>query len=107
DVAEYHRPYTAIWIEQEGKGVVTHLAVWYAVEMDDEEGEDWLKDIRQWWRRAGRSLELPIDGVSGATRAAGVHTLIFIEGAAPLGKLPPGNYRLMVEATREVGGREI
>lgn len=107
EVAEYHRPYTAIWIEEEGKGVVANLAVWYSVDLEDEEGEDWLKDIRQWWRRTGRSLELPIDGISGATRAPGIHKVIFSEDAAPLGKLLPGNYRLIVEAAREVGGREM
>lgn len=107
DVAEYHRPYVAIWVVEEGTGVVTNLAVRYAIDMDDQEGEEWLKDIRQWWRRTGRSLTLPIDGVSGATPAPGVHKLNFKEGMAPLGKLTAGNYQLFVEASREVGGREM
>jgi hypothetical protein len=107
DVAEYHRPYVAIWVAEDSTGVVTNLSVRYAIEMDDQEGHDWLKDIRQWWRRTGRSLTLPIDGVSAATPAPGVHKLNFKEGMAPLGKLTAGNYQLFVEASREVGGREM
>jgi hypothetical protein len=105
NVAEYHRPYTAFWIERDGE--VTNLAVWYDLEMEDAKGEEWLKDMRQWWRRSGRSLDMPVDGVSGATRAPGQHTLAFTDGKAPLGKLTAGEYTLIVEASREVGGREV
>ena len=106
DVAEYHRPYTALWVEDKDKKVI-NLAVWYDVEMKEDKGEDWLKDMRQWWRRSGRELDMPIDGVSGATRAPGTHTITFTEGAEPLGKLIAGEYTLILEAAREVGGREL
>lgn len=106
-VAEYHRPYVAIWIEQPGKGVVSNLAVWYDVKLKDKEGEKWLKDMRQWWRRIGRELQFPIDGVTGATRAPGKHQLTFAAGKAPLQGLAPGKYEIVVEAAREVGGREL
>lgn len=105
-VAEYHRPYVAIWLENE-RNEATQLAVWYDVGMKDNGGLEWLKDMRQWWRRGGRSLEMPMDGVSGATRAPGVHTLSFNADEAPLAELPAGEYRLRVEASREVGGREL
>jgi hypothetical protein len=108
-VAEYHKPYVAVWIENE-KGESTNLAVWYQLEergQKSEKGEEWLKDMRQWWRRIGRETDMPVDGVSGATRAPGKHVVSFNEGAAPLGKLKNGNYVLMVEAAREVGGREL
>ncbi|MCW5604221.1 MAG: DUF2271 domain-containing protein, partial [Burkholderiales bacterium] len=65
------------------------------------------KDMRTWWRKTGRELKMPVDGVSGATRAPGEHTLQFSTARAPLDKLPAGNYQLMIEAAREVGGREI
>lgn len=107
NVAEYHRPYVAIWIEKEGGGVATNLAVWYDVKMRENKGMEWLKDMRLWWRRTGRELEFPVDGVSGATRAPGLHTVTFSQGKAPLGNLPDGEYKLMVEASREVGGREV
>lgn len=106
-VAEYHRPYVALWIEKEAGGVVTNLAVWYDTQLKEEKGQEWLKDMRQWWRRTGRELQFPIDGVSGATRAPGKHSVQFGQGRAPLGQLAAGNYRLMVEAAREVGGREV
>lgn len=108
-VAEYHRPYVAVWLEND-KGESTQLSVWYQLEergQSSEKGEEWLKDMRQWWRRVGRTADMPVDGVSGATRAPGKHTLTFAEGKAPLGQLADGNYTLLVEAAREVGGREV
>src|SRR5690606_28322214 len=75
--------------------------------MKDKEGEKWLKDLRQWWRRSGRSLEMPVDGVSAATRAVGTHQLSYKGHEAPLKSLPAGDYNLVVEAAREVGGREL
>ncbi|OEO25867.1 hypothetical protein AX279_10590 [Pseudomonas sp. J237] len=106
-VAEYHRPYVAIWLEQPNQRHVANLAVWYDEKLKDKEGEKWLKDLRQWWRRSGRSLEMPIDGVSGATRAVGKQSLTFNSADAPFNNLPAGEYRVVVEAAREVGGREL
>ncbi|WP_193076100.1 DUF2271 domain-containing protein [Pseudomonas sp. FME51] len=105
-VAEYHRPYVAIWIENT-EGHVADLAVWYDLKLQDSEGEKWLKDMRQWWRRSGRSLELPVDGLSAATRAVGEHSLSFPENHPALTALQPGEYQLLIEAAREVGGREL
>ncbi len=106
DVAEYHRPYVALWLEQNGQHVA-NLNVWYDTKMKDNEGEKWLKDMRQWWRRSGRTLEFPVDGVSAATRAPGVHTLTFNAGDDALKGLQDGEFQLLVEAAREVGGREL
>lgn len=105
-VAEYHRPYMAIWVEGGDQTAVANLAVWYDIKLKNQEGETWLKDLRTWWRKSGRSLDLPINGLSGATRAPGTHTVSF-GAASPVGKLPPGQYNLVVEAAREVGGREV
>ncbi len=107
-VAEYHRPYAAIWIERADRSVAAQLAAWYA-QKDSKEGagSKWLPDLRQWWRRGGRELALPVDGVSGATRPAGQYRLKFVDGHAPLGVLAAGEYTLVVEAAREVGGREV
>ncbi len=104
-VAEYHRPYVAIWIEPQGGGDINDLAVWYDTALKDREGEKWLKDMRQWWRRSGRALTMPVDGVSGATRPPGGHTLKV--DSQKLKSLVAGEYRLMIEAAREVGGREM
>ena len=105
NVAEYHRPYLAAWIANADNSVAANLAVWYQQGRGAEgEGETWLKDLRQWWRRAGRDLNMPIDGVSGPTQAPGSHTISFDADTAAL---EPGDYVLTVEAVREVGGREM
>jgi hypothetical protein len=107
NVAEYHRPYVAIWVERPDQTVAANLAVWYALKGQNNEGTKWLKDLRQWWRRSGRDLAMPVDGVSGATRAPGQHAVTFSGASGPLAALAPGSYQLVVEAAREVGGREI
>lgn len=110
DVAEYHRPYVATWVERPDQSVAGTLAVWYDVKNKgnaEGEGTKWLKDMRQWWRRIGRELQMPVDGVSSATRPAGKHQIQVTEGSVQLPKLAPGAYKLYVEAAREVGGREI
>ncbi|WP_188054249.1 DUF2271 domain-containing protein [Sphingosinithalassobacter sp. CS137] len=105
-VAEYHKPYVAVWLEKEGATPRT-LAVWYDLDMRGNEGTKWLRDMRQWWRASGRSMSFPADGVSSATKAPGTHRMRFTAGTAPMPRLTPGNYVLHVEAAREVGGREL
>lgn len=107
DVTEYHRPYVAVWIENEQSAAVANLVVWYDIGQANKKGEEWLKDMRQWWRRSGRELSFPVDSITGATRAVGQHKLVFTEGEAPFARLAEGNYRLVVEAARETGGREL
>jgi hypothetical protein len=102
-VAEYHRPYVAVWIEGADQTIAANLAVWYQLRGDHTK---WLPDLRQWWRRGGRDLKVPVDGLTGATRPVGQHLLKFDAKQAPLAQLPPGQYALVVEAVREVGGRE-
>ncbi|MFV3386367.1 DUF2271 domain-containing protein [Pseudomonas sp. NY15364] len=106
-VAEYHRPYVAVWLEDAGNRHAADLAVWYDMKMKDAEGEKWLKDLRQWWRRSGRNLDMPVDGISGATRAVGKHSLSFASDSPQLQNLTTGEYQLVIEAAREVGGREL
>ena len=105
--AEYHRPYVAIWLENADRSVVRDLGVWYDHAMPKAEGKKWLKDMRQWWRVSGRNQDELADGVTGATRAPGTHTLSLESGDARLANLPAGKYRLAVEAAREKGGREL
>ena len=104
-VAEYHKPYVAVWIEKEGTTPRT-IAVWYDQAKANGEGTKWLRDVRQWWRASGRTMRFPADGVSGATRAPGAHKLTFTGGRGAMPLLTPGKYKLYVEAARETGGRE-
>jgi hypothetical protein len=102
NVAEYHRPYVAAWLEPAAGGAARTVFVWYDLKKKGAEpGAKWLADLRSWWRKGGRSLKLPADGVSGATRAPGTYSV-------PLpANLPAGQYVLKVEAARETGGREL
>jgi len=62
--------------------------------------------MRQWWRKAGRAMSFPADGITSATRAPGPQKLVFSGAKSELSKLKPGEYTLVVEAAREVGGHE-
>ncbi|HEY1034339.1 MAG TPA: DUF2271 domain-containing protein [Pseudoxanthomonas sp.] len=108
NVAEYHRPYVAIWVEGADQKVAANLSVWYQ-QRDTAEGHGtkWLPDMRQWWRKSGRTLKVPVDGVTGPTKPAGKHALSFTDKQPELATLAPGEYTLVVEAAREVGGREL
>ncbi|WP_292052026.1 DUF2271 domain-containing protein [Brevundimonas sp. UBA5866] len=104
--ASYHRPYVAVWIENPDQSMNRSLAVWYQQTRNAEgDGKDWLKDMRTWWRKGGRAMPLPADGVSGPTKAPGRHTVTV--PASRLRNLPAGNYTIVVEAARELGGREV
>lgn len=105
NASEYHRPYVAIWIENPDQSIARNLAVWYSQKSGAEgPGTKWLKDLRQWWRKGGRDIQMPMDGLSGATRPVGEQSLSYNDSKSPL---PPGEYRLVVETAREKGGREL
>lgn len=106
-VAEYHRPYVAIWIENSSGNAVSTLDAWYDTGSRREDGRKWLADMRSWWRKAGRRMEMPVDGISGPTQGPGQHRVSFANDRLPLGSLAPGDYRLRIEVVREVGGREV
>lgn len=101
-VAEYHRPYVAVWLEPAAGTSAKTLAVWYDADNREDAGQKWLRDLRAWWRKGGRTLKMPANGISGATRAPGPQRARF-----NLGALQPGAYRIVVEAAREEGGREV
>ena len=101
-VAEYHSPFVAVWIENTAdSSAAGTLSIWYK-----PNHEKWLKDLRQWWRKAGREMSFPADGLTGATRAPGPQKLSFSGAKGPLKDLKPGQYALVVEAAREAGGHE-
>lgn len=102
DVAEYHRPYLTAWIEPAAGGTPQTLLVWYDVKKAGAEpGTKWLADLRTWWRKAGRTMKFPADGISGATRTPGTYQVPIPDS------VKPGAYTLYVESTREAGGREV
>jgi hypothetical protein len=106
DIAEYHRPYLAAWIEKASdQSWAGNIALWYDVRKRDNGGAKWLREMRQWWRKSGHEVPA-VDGVSGATRTAGDHVLNLVDSRA-VAALAPGRYEVVVEAARENGGREV
>lgn len=100
ETSQYHRPYVAVWVEDEQQSPVRLIALW-------TEKPDWLKDLRRFWRKIGRSDNQLVDAVSGATRKPGSYTLTW-DGKDDKGTdLPAGKYTLFVEAAREQGGRSL
>lgn len=106
-VAEYHRPYVAGWVEDANGKTVSQLLVWYDQKKREDGGKKWLPDMKTWWRKGGRSLKLPADGISGATRAPGRNGVTIPAASSALSRLPAGQYMFVVEAAREAGGREV
>ncbi len=94
----YHKPFVAVWLETPERKALATLAVWY-------DQDQWLKDLRQWWRKLGRKGGVHLDAVSGATRKPGVYTLVWQARDNKGQPLAPGDYLLNVEASREEGDR--
>jgi len=100
ETSQYHRPYVAVWVEDAQQQPVRLIALWV-------EKPDWLKDLRRFWRKIGRSNTALVDAVSGATQKPGTYSLKW-DGNDDHGQpLAAGQYQLLVEAAREQGGRSL
>lgn len=104
DVAQYKRPFVAVWVEQAGqKQAVRDLQVWY----DDKK---WLKDLRRWWRKSGRyqsaSDNNAIDGITAATQAPGRYSLQW-DGTDNAGNNLSRPVTIYLESVREHGDRSL
>jgi len=100
ETSQYHRPYVAVWVEDAQQQPVKLIALWV-------EKPDWLKDLRRFWRKIGRSNTALVDALSGATQKPGSYTLHWDGKDDDGGALPEGKYTLFVEAAREQGGRSL
>lgn len=95
-----YRPYVAVWVENAKQQQVRTLAVW-------RKEDDWLKDMRRWWRKAGRYDQGELDAVTSATRKPGQYRVQW-DGTDLQGQpLASGEYRINVEAAREHGSRSL
>lgn len=97
---QYHRPYVAVWVEDSSEKSVRLIEIW-------REKPDWIKDLRRFWRKTGRSDQPLVDARTGATKGPGAYQLRWDgkddKGAA----VPKGTYQLVIEAAREHGGRQL
>lgn len=100
EAGAYHRPYVAIWIENEQQESVRLVDLWV-------EKPDWIKDLRRFWRKIGRSDQAAVDASTGATKGPGQYKVRW-DGNNQQGQaVPKGKYFLLVEAAREQGGRNL
>lgn len=99
-VAEYRKPYLALWISDSAGKPVKHLRL-----LGDN--SRWLRELKLWWRRQGRLDDGLVDAISGATEKPASYQLEW-DGRDDFGKpLAKGNYELHVEAAREHGDHEL
>lgn len=109
----YVKPYVAMFLEKDDDTFVRSLSLWHQINSRHggqrregaPQGDRYLSTLRDWWRASGTTSQMPIDGVSGATRGIGTHEVVFTQGKPPLGELPAGKYQLVVEVAREIKGQ--
>lgn len=94
------RPYVAVWIENADKQSVRTVELWVGK-------DEWLKDLRSWWRKVGRNDAVLVDAVTSATKPAGKYRFSW-DGLDDNGKrVEQGEYTFYAEVVREHGGRNI
>lgn len=98
DVAEYRRPYLAIWIADEQGNSIRQLQLLG--------NGRWLRDLRLWWRKFGRADDALVDALAGATAKPGRYRIEWDGRDGQGEKVAQGNYELHVEVVREHGERE-
>ena len=99
EVANYERPYVAAWLADSERNLIRVLML---------EGKEkrWMEENYYWHRRFGRRAGSLVDAVSEPTRRPGEYTL-FWDGLDHEGDpVPPGEYILHIEASREHGGHQ-
>lgn len=98
-----HRPFAAIWVENESKKSVRNLALWY-------NKTKWLPDLGKWYRINGESFQADkanYASITGATRSPGKYTIKW-DGKDDKGSfVPQGNYTINIESSKEHGTDEI
>jgi thiamine biosynthesis lipoprotein len=98
DLRNYEKPYVAIWVSTTDNRAIKNLILL-------GENERWAGSNTRWWRYAGsRNGLIEKDNVTRPTRSPGEYQLVW-DGRDDEGNLlPPGDYLLNVEFSREHGG---
>lgn len=98
-----HRPFAAIWVEDENKVAVRNLALWY-------NKTKWIPDLKNWYRINGDTFKADkanYASVTGATRNPGKYTIKW-DGKNDKGEfVAQGKYTIMIETSKEHGTDEI
>jgi thiamine biosynthesis lipoprotein len=98
-----HRPFAAIWVENENKEAIRNLALWY-------NKTKWVPDLRNWYRINGdnfKANQASYASVTGATRSPGKYTIKW-DGKDDKGNfVAQGKYTIVIESAKEHGTNEI
>jgi thiamine biosynthesis lipoprotein ApbE len=99
-----HRPYVAVWVEDETHAPVRTIALWFGK-------YKYLNELRAWSREESmRSVSEDthvMNSVSSATRPPGKYTFNW-DGKDDFGNLvKAGKYTVMIEAAREHGSYQV
>lgn len=98
-----HRPFAAIWVENDKREAVRNLALWY-------NKPKWIPDLRNWYRINGERFNADKNNyasVTGATRNPGKYTVKW-DGKDDNGKyVAQGKYTIVIETAKEHGTDEI
>jgi len=99
-----HRPYVAVWIEDEGHAPVRTIVLWFGK-------YKYLQELRAWSREESmRSVSEDthvMNSVSSATRPPGKYTFKW-DGRDDFGNfVKAGKYTVMIEAVREHGSYQL
>lgn len=98
-----HRPFAAIWVENDKRESVRNLALWY-------NKPKWIPDLRNWYRINGERFKADKNNyasVTGATRNPGKY-MVKWDGKDDSGKyVPQGKYTIIIETSKEHGTDEI
>ncbi|WP_428666735.1 DUF2271 domain-containing protein [Runella sp.] len=94
-----HRPFVAVWIEDQNHVPVRQLAIWY-------NKPRWLPELRTWYT-IQRNAGLNTASIAGATRSAGNYSLVW-DGKDDQGQyVKQGKYTINIEAAREHGTYQL
>ncbi len=98
-----HRPFVAIWVEDEQRKPVRNLALWY-------NKPKWVPDMRNWYRINSERFKEDVANfasVTGATRSPGKYSIKW-DGKDDKGNyVKQGKYTLIIETSKEHGTDEI
>lgn len=100
----YHRPYVAVWIQDEAGKPVRTISLWVQT---TGKGPRYIRELKR-WISAGRDAQDSggpdlVSTVSSATRLPGRYSVAW-DGHDDNGKLvEQGTYRVFIEAAREHG----
>ena len=94
-----HRPFVAVWIEDEKHVPVRQIALWY-------NKPRWLRELRD-WNNAQQNNSFDATSIASATRSPGSYTLKW-DGKNDQGQyVKQGKYTICIEAAREHGTHQF